>query len=625
MTWKDWEPWENLYKKWTERISETKINLTWPSLKGLWQWFVRETESRGIDVETIDVEALLDPSLTYQENKQILLEEMKSPLTDTEYEGMYAEYKNQLLDEVAHKYPEVMDPLMDRIAELERIADKKAKYQKLVKTLRWELEETKRRLEELQKRPPPERLVKLRALKPIEMGIFRYRTGEEFETADVEWARKLVTEGSAAEVPLVPVVIPPPPAVPALPPKKEAKVKVRVEGQREADEYIARMLFDTFEAGFTGFRSTRQLEEWLRRGVDVVDWRENLRAAGFSPEEIEEELKRFPEPFREGVPVRVFWKFPEDVVFDELGQKYWNIAHPPKPPVPITPFRGLTKAEEDRIEMKFWALLAEKGITPAVARGRNYYAMFKDRVETWKVELKDTERTEAVRQVLEKLLPDLIEVIQGLERERALLPRVIPIPPERIIRIGVPPERPMAPEMPPEMFVYPVEKPKKPISPAAFPRSPTSEERAVLWDWFKYEMARLRQDPYRWRDVFQKRLNIPYRTWEGMMKTFQEFIADVEAGRELALIPLLRIPMPWEETKGTEKWRRDAIIHFVATKLYATMEDLIEALAEWGVYPKVTPEEVKEAVKEAWKTKDIWFLSVPKEFVDTLLGEDVEA
>jgi len=664
---------DELYKRWVEKIGEDKIVLKYPSLRGLHDWFLRETEAKGINPETVDFEALVDPTLRYSENKAILDQELRAPLTDREYEVMSKEITGMMEKEAREKYPEIFDSLTDRIAELEREADRKKRYQKLVKELRLELAETIRKLEQEKAKPPEVKAVKIRVLKDFREGIIDYKSGQVVETRDLEWALQRIEKGFAERFKPEVEVLPPAPEVP-VPSEKEAKVKVKVEGQVEKGEYIARMMFDTFEAGFIGFRTTDRLDNWLRAGEEIVNWRENLRAAGFSPEEIEEELKTYPEPFRQGVDVRVFWIYPEDVSFDAVAQKYWNVFHTPyeramleiktveelkniaqikglrvletkeelinvilgirpPPPValppptkpPITPFTGLTKAEEDRIETRFWSMLAEKGITPAMAKGRNYYAMFKDRVETWKSELRDTERTEAVKQVLEKLLPALIEDIQGLEAARAVVVERPPPPPERpperIVRVGIPEEEKPPVELPPEFVIYPVEKPKKPLSPAAFPRSPTSEERAVLWDWFRYEMSRLGIDPYRYRKVMEERMNIPYRTWEGMMKTFQEMVKDIEEGRPLALIPLLRIPMPWEEAKGLEKWRRDAIVHFTATKLYKDMEELIDALAEWGVYPRVTEEEVKEAIKDAYAKKDIWFTAVPKEYLEELTGE----
>ncbi|GAI91049.1 unnamed protein product, partial [marine sediment metagenome] len=93
MTWDKWETWEERYRVWEKRIGKKRMVLTWPSLKGLWQWFVRETERREIDPATIDVESYLDPLLTVEENKEILKTIMTSPITEFESEELYAEAK----------------------------------------------------------------------------------------------------------------------------------------------------------------------------------------------------------------------------------------------------------------------------------------------------------------------------------------------------------------------------------------------------------------------------------------------------------------------------------------------------------------------------------------------------
>jgi len=721
-----------LYKKWVTRIGENRINLKYPSLRGLYDWFLRETERRAIDPEGIDFEALVDPTLTYKENKQILEEEMKAPLTETDYERMFEEQKGLLEKEAEEQYPEIIGPLRERIFELEREADKKKRYQRLVKELRLELAETIKKLEQERAKPPEVKPVSIRVVKDFREGIIDYKAGQIVETRDLDWVLQKIQEGKVER--LKPPEVPPPkeeelppakfkvgdlvkvemwtqpgeivkvrlvepafrkvlkspweyevrnvetnvqstfnetqlsliPPEEVYPPaEKEAKVKIKVEGATDKGEYLAHMLFDSFEAGFIGFRTTETLENWLKTGEEEVDWGENLRMAGFSPEEIQEELKTYPEPFKEGVPVRVLWKYPEDVSFDDVAKRYWDIAHtsyyvyqlgamtvaelkeiaqikhlrtpptkeelinvimgvpPPAPPAPPVmppiprrppalppPKKELTSTERRRLEDEFRVtLVRELGRIP-----RDSMAEFRLELETVKVG-----PYERAREHLLKVAQDIIN------REYAKEVIKPAPPPERIIRVGVPPEErpPMA--LPPEFVVYPTELPKLPLNPAPFPRAPTSEERAVIWDWFRYEMSRLGIDPHRFRAVLENRLNIPYRTWEGFIKTLQEMMLDIEAGRELALIPLLRIPMPWEEAKGTEKWRRDAIVHFAATKLYVTMDELIEKLSEWGVFPAVSPEEVKTAVKEAWKTKDIWFTSVPKDFLDTLLGEDVGA
>jgi len=88
-----------LYKKWVRSVGEEKINLKWPSLRGLYNWFLRETERRGIDPETIDFVAYVDASLMYDENKEILESIMTSPITELESEAMYKEAKAMLEDE----------------------------------------------------------------------------------------------------------------------------------------------------------------------------------------------------------------------------------------------------------------------------------------------------------------------------------------------------------------------------------------------------------------------------------------------------------------------------------------------------------------------------------------------
>jgi len=117
--------------------------------------------------------------------------------------------------------------------------------------------------------------------------------------------------------------------------------------------------------------------------------------------------------------------------------------------------------------------------------------------------------------------------------------------------------------------------------------------------------------------AFKERiLNWPFRYWGEVLKLFDELISDIIAGKKLKLIPLP--PMPWKE----EKKREDAIVHFTATKLYKTMDELIDAVGQWGVH-RVTPEEAKAAIKKAWKEKNVWFTSVSKELLEGLIGEPV--
>jgi hypothetical protein len=75
--------------------------------------------------------------------------------------------------------------------------------------------------------------------------------------------------------------------------------------------------------------------------------------------------------------------------------------------------------------------------------------------------------------------------------------------------------------------------------------------------------------------------------------------------------------MPWSEEE--EKRRYDAILHFIATKLYPSMDELLQALYSYGV--QATEDDVKKAVKKGYAEKNVWFTSVPKEFLEALTGE----
>ncbi|GAI43825.1 unnamed protein product, partial [marine sediment metagenome] len=138
-SWESWEPWGELYRKWERRIGRQRIVLTYPSLKGLWQWFAREIERRDIDPTEIDVESYLDPLLTVGENKEILKAIMISPITDFESAELYEEAKARLQEQVRTKYPEILEPLEERIIELERTEITSKRRYKKIKALEIEL------------------------------------------------------------------------------------------------------------------------------------------------------------------------------------------------------------------------------------------------------------------------------------------------------------------------------------------------------------------------------------------------------------------------------------------------------------------------------------------------------
>lgn len=480
MGWEKWLAWQELYKKW-ERVYGIDVpNLTYRSMQGLYQWFVRACEQKGVDPQSIDVEALVDPSLTYGENKRILAEFMVGEPSEKEYGEMYESVKGEMERTVREQFPEIIEPLEERIAVLEREKDKAKRYKKLVKELKLELAETQARLEEERQKPPEIAPVKFHVITDFTEGIIDYKTSQIIETRDIDWALQKIEQGVLERIrPEVP--LPPPPEI------------------------------------------AKELEP--------------------------EQLSRLESMFRE-------------LLNKELGR------------------------------------------IPRIAMDR------------WKVEvdaLKYLPYTQA-EQMVEILVKEIVA------EERAP-PVRIPRPP-RPLR---PPEIPI--EVPPEIAVTPIKIPEKPISPLPFPRAPSSEEKAILWDAFRYEMARLGIDYRRWTRAFQERIGLPFRSWENMIKTYNEFIADIEAGKVLALIPLHRIPMPWREDTE-ENWRYDAIVHLTSIRLYKTIDDLIYSreppgLEAYGVMG-VTAKEVKEVIKKAWREKNIWFRAVSKEDLEAFIEEKLE-
>jgi len=206
------------------------------------------------------------------------------------------------------------------------------------------------------------------------------------------------------------------------------------------------------------------------------------------------------------------------------------------------------------------------------------------------------------------------------EVENVLRAVGMPITPPAVRRERVrrPPTVGVPVEAPAEVFVTPVTIPKLPMSKLPFPRAPSTEEQAVLWDAFRYEMARLGHDPFRWRDNFKMHvLNRPYPDWATVLKNFNEFIDAIRTEKPFRLLPLVTLPMPWSEEE--EQRKHDAILHFIATKLYPSMDELIHALYTFGV--EVTEDDVKKAVRKGFAEKNLWFTSVSKEMLESLIAE----
>ena len=281
-----------------------------------------------------------------------------------------------------------------------------------------------------------------------------------------------------------------------------------------------------------------------------------------------------------------------------------GLAREVMPEVPTARPKFLTSEEQTQLEDSFRAeLQASLNKVPAGA-------MSEFRAELEKVRLKPfaEARTEIIG------LANEIAYREIKKPRRPFVEGAAPLRPE------IPPEAGELAALPPE-FITPPPKPLPltPPNPASFPRAPTTEERELLTDNFG---SRLAEKGFNIRDywtVFTQRiLNWPFRSWDELLKLYEELIQDILARREIKLIPIPA--MPWGENIGHPgRERQDAILHFISIKLYKTLEELVEALAQWGVN-NVTLSEVTAVVAEAKKTNSSWLKYVPDDYLEELLG-----
>jgi hypothetical protein len=290
-------------------------------------------------------------------------------------------------------------------------------------------------------------------------------------------------------------------------------------------------------------------------------------------------------PFAKGDVVELPKVNAEVIVKQEIAS--YTLVPPALPTEKIEALRTVAKVKADDLGLEWTAEVWSRFWKEYEARARELWA-------TKGVTYLEEEVENVLKAVAAPITPPAVR------RERVRRPLEVPV------------------EAPAEVFVSPVTIPRVSISKLPFPRAPSTEEQAALWDAFRYEMARLGQDPFRWRDNFMMHvLNRPYPDWATVLKNFNDFVEAIRTGKPFRLLPLVTLPMPWREEEEQRKY--DAILHFIATKLYPSMDELLHGLYTYGV--EVTEEDVKKAVKKGFAEKNVWFTSVPKEFLESLIGE----
>ncbi len=370
--WESWGPWEELYRKWEKRIGKERMALTYPTLKGLWQWFAREIEMRKIDPAEIDVESYLDPFLAIDENKEILRTIMLKPITDYESADMYEEAKALLEEQARTKYPEIIGTLEEKIMKLERTEKTSKSRYKKIKALELDLEESER-LHEEEKRALEAKVapVKVRVLRPFTEGILDYTVGSVLEVRDVKWIleklRKGLIERVGVEV-----------AVETKGPKKEL---TRQEQSQLKDEFQAALMSDLGRVPSNVMAEFRV----ALRNILFLSYEEALSEIHEKAKEIvsRETLRRRPPRPAVIPPPKIIHRVPEEK--DDISMMVARIPpeHVPDEPLSPLPFARAPSSEEKKVLWDaFVYIFQEKGIN-----AWDYRKIFEERI--WGIQWKD--------------------------------------------------------------------------------------------------------------------------------------------------------------------------------------------------------------------------------------------
>lgn len=218
-SWLYWGRWVEMYHQWERwsKASGKPITLTFPALRGVFDWFTRELQLRPeVDVQLLDVEHTLSYDLTVGDAKEALKKLMITMPSEADYERAAQQAEADIEREIREKYPEFLPQFQERVErEVKRGVRKGAEhYKKVIEELRIELVETKKRMEQERKaRAEKVKPAKLKVLKDFTEGILTYRAGTEIESADLEWIMVKAAEGKIERVgaPAPPVTAPPTP------------------------------------------------------------------------------------------------------------------------------------------------------------------------------------------------------------------------------------------------------------------------------------------------------------------------------------------------------------------------------------------------------------------------------
>jgi hypothetical protein len=163
-----------------------------------------------------------------------------------------------------------------------------------------------------------------------------------------------------------------------------------------------------------------------------------------------------------------------------------------------------------------------------------------------------------------------------------------------------------------------LELPLEPLSKMRFPfpRAPSSEEQIRLWNYFSTVLEEQGIDAVEHEQDFNDYIRyFTFTSWNDLTGILKNLIKDISRGKA-PTVPFSNI----SNRMGWKKLPYDPIVHFASSPVFATMDELLEGLAQWGII-NLTPQTVKENILAGWKNNDIHFLGTSKERLEKIIGE----
>ncbi len=304
------------------------------------------------------------------------------------------------------------------------------------------------------------------------------------------------------------------------------------------------------------------------------------------------------------------------ILIEQKVASIWGIPKIEKV-LPVMPPRELTKEEKKRLQDVFNAALFDGlGRIPAST-------ISKFRVELEKI--KDLSYVEAEKRILE-LAQEIVGMIIATKK-------IVPARPPRKVEVYRPPRE--EDELYAMPHVSPAEPPEWPLEPPVmkFPRSPSSREEQAFWKAFQYKLQTQGFNPWEWQREFNNYISkMQFRSWKALVKAYELFVETIKEKKELP--PLWQwsgVPPPSLNylPKELEKKRAGAIIHYTSVLIrnarrarepyQPTLEELREDLGDIMGITNVTFDEIKTALMEAYKEKDVRLIGITLEELNNFL------